>query len=62
MNDCITTTKQSTTKRCAYFLGYTVYAEHATIKHIWGMPDGELDIISETKLQQKVIVLFLFIT
>ena len=25
MNDCITTTKQSTTKRCAYFLGYTVY-------------------------------------
>ena len=26
MNDCITTTKQSTTKPCAYFLGYTVYA------------------------------------
>ena len=25
MNDCITTAKQSTTKRCAYFLGYTVY-------------------------------------
>ena len=25
MNDCITTTKQSTTKLCAYFLGYTVY-------------------------------------
>ena len=24
MNDCITTTKQSTTKQCAYFLGYTV--------------------------------------
>ena len=24
MNDCITTTKQSTTKPCAYFLGYTV--------------------------------------
>ena len=24
MNDCITTTKQSTTKHCAYFLGYTV--------------------------------------
>ena len=23
MNDCITTTKQSTTKPCAYFLGYT---------------------------------------
>ena len=25
MNDCITTTKQSTTKPCAYFSGYTVY-------------------------------------
>ena len=24
MNDCITTTKQSTKKPCAYFLGYTV--------------------------------------
>ena len=24
MNDCITTTKQSTTNPCAYFLGYTV--------------------------------------
>ena len=29
MNDCITTTKQSTTKPCAYFLGYTV-AYHST--------------------------------
>ena len=26
MNDCITTSKQSTTKPCAYFLGYTVFA------------------------------------
>ena len=26
MNDCMTTTKQSTTKPCAYFLGYTVQA------------------------------------
>ena len=24
MNDCVTTTKRSTTKPCAYFLGYTV--------------------------------------
>ena len=31
MNDCITTTKQSTTKPCAYFLGYTVY--QTTKKH-----------------------------
>ena len=28
MNDCITTTKQSTTKPCAYFLGYTVSHRH----------------------------------
>ena len=25
MNDCVTTTKQKTTKPCAYFLGYTVW-------------------------------------
>ena len=31
MNDCITTTKQSTTKPCAYFLGYTVL-EHSRCK------------------------------
>ena len=29
MNDCITTTKQSTTKPCAYFLGYTVHIDRA---------------------------------
>ena len=29
MNDYITTTKQSTTKPCAYFLGYTVSCMHA---------------------------------
>ena len=28
MNDCITTTKQSTTTLCAYFLGYTVSQIH----------------------------------
>ena len=28
MSDCITTTKQSTTKQCAYFLGYTVCYDH----------------------------------
>ena len=27
MNDCITTTKQSTTKPCVYFLGYTVMSK-----------------------------------
>ena len=30
MNDCITTTKQCTTKPCAYFLGYTVFVLHVT--------------------------------
>ena len=30
MNDCITTTKQSTTKPCAYFLGYTVGHQYDT--------------------------------
>ena len=28
MNDCVTTTKQSTTKPCAYVLGYTVWASN----------------------------------
>ena len=32
MNDYITTTKQSTTKPCAYFLGYTVLASHYNCK------------------------------
>ena len=31
MNDCITTTKQSTTKPCAYFLWYTV---HTAMLHL----------------------------
>ena len=33
MNDCITTTKQSTTKPCAYFLGYTVFSVVITTWH-----------------------------
>ena len=31
MSDCITTTKQSTTKPCAYFLGYTVRSMYTTV-------------------------------
>ena len=31
MNDCVTTTKQSTTKPCAYFLGYTVWNTDSVI-------------------------------
>ena len=34
MNDCITTTKQSTTKPCAYLLGYTVYACQWTVSSL----------------------------
>ena len=33
MNDCITTTKQSTTKPCAYFLGYTVCHQQQKSSH-----------------------------
>ena len=33
MNDCVTTTKQSTTKPCAYFLGYTV-CDHLLWIHV----------------------------
>ena len=35
MNDCITTTKQSTTKPCAYFLGYTVLLHNHCI--VWAV-------------------------
>ena len=34
MNDCITTTKQSTTKPCAYFLGYTAGYDNQGLKEI----------------------------
>ena len=36
MNDCITTTKQSTTKPCAYFLGYTVFWHTINCIQGWG--------------------------
>ena len=44
MNDCITTTKQSTTKPCAYLLGYTVadgtrccwISSHHNCQRNWG--------------------------
>ena len=35
MNDCVTTTKQSTTKPCAYFLRYTVYGQCMIVPHKW---------------------------
>ena len=36
MNDCITTTKQSTTKPCAYFLGYTVTGMFSNVLEKYG--------------------------
>ena len=39
MNDCITTTKQSTTKPCAYFLGYTVDMYQQYIRIAWWRHD-----------------------
>ena len=37
MNDCITTTKQSTTKPCAHFLGYTVHDCRKFRSRVWSM-------------------------
>ena len=37
MNDYITTTKQSTTKACAYFLGYTVYVCYSDLICHWSI-------------------------
>ena len=39
MNDCISTTKQSTTKPCAYFLGYTVYIHIHTFPGLDNLTD-----------------------
>ena len=40
MNDCITTTKQSTTKPCAYFLGYTVQHIRFWMRYTWNMQES----------------------
>ena len=40
MNDCITTTKQSTTKSCAYFLGYTVWLWRWSRRSVVGVAPG----------------------
>ena len=42
MNDCITTTKQSTTKPCAYFLGYTVLANFIALSTLLCSENQEL--------------------
>ena len=45
MNDCITTTKQSTTKPCAYFLGYTVVS--VAYVHQWTEPSLAQALLAE---------------
>ena len=47
MNDYITTTKQSTTKPCANFLGYTVYASLG-LSQATHRDQNKLDAISQT--------------
>ena len=49
MNDCITTTKQSTTKPCAYFLGYTVYQTDRT-------PLVNLDVLAKTTVKRVLLI------
>ena len=55
MNDCITTTKQSTTKPCAYFLGYTVCFVTANRVHIiWDtLYDNVVDVLSVIATSHK---------
>ena len=63
MNDCITTTKQSTTKPCAYFLGYTVHrgSRSNTISYLYScysnlLPQTPRSIYKYIHRQALVIV------
>ena len=54
MNDCITTTKQSTTKPCAYFLGYTVSVNVEAKSYIdkWILGSFEFEFaVRKTRMQ-----------
>ena len=53
MNDCITTTKQSTTKPCAYFLGYTVYHPSFKMQSLWNF-ECEVTAVFSWLLQKFV--------
>ena len=55
MNDCITTTKQSTTKPCAYFLGYTVTCHGVRMWHSTG--DHSHALWLETKHYSTTVVI-----
>ena len=49
MNDCITTTKQSTIKPCAYFLGYTVSRDMCLEFSIGGSKTNPFRYMCETR-------------
>ena len=51
MNDCITTTKQSTTKPCAYFLGYTVGMRN---RRWYGRIPGDTLLVTGIKLPRAL--------
>ena len=53
MNDCITTTKQSTTKPCAYFLWYTVSGRGLSLQDLvqWNFSYRKVSNIRRTKCQ-----------
>ena len=61
MNDCVTTTKQSTTKPCAYFLGYTVDPMCPFYKHIsprirtWGRFKNTYELLSLRALKISML-------
>ena len=61
MNDCITTTKQSTTKPCAYFLGYTVImAWHGNTfcitSPLWGESGDHFDSHQKTSYAELWLI------
>ena len=67
MNDCITITKQSTTKQCAYFLGYTVHVRNdnnACNQQLIGMFVCVCvsNCIKKTLFKFIAVILFLHIT
>ena len=59
MNDCITTTKQSTTKPCAYFLGYTVSSNRCSAGGIFTRYVSKPSkLITEKSISQGVLCEF----
>ena len=59
MNDCVTTTKQGTTKLCAYFLGYTVWHIFLRVSNqtLWLM--GRRDLVVASQLNSQLTIFHL---